>query len=230
MKILLVEDDAGIGRFASRGLASAGYEVDWLQTGADALKALAGQRYAAVILDLGLPDMDGLELCRRMRRQGGDAPVLMLTARETLTDKLDGFRAGADDYLPKPFAFEELLARLTVLARRGEALREQTVAVGSLRVDLRGRQASCGGAPLTLSNREFEVLACLAQQPGEAVTRQDFLDRVWGADADFTQNTVDVYIGYLRRHLAGCSGAPRIETVRGVGFRLAPAETDSAES
>lgn len=225
MKILLVEDDPGIGRFASRGLAAEGFEVDWLQTGAEALQALAARPYAAAILDLGLPDMDGLELCRRMRRQGADIPVLMLTARETLADRLDGFRAGADDYLPKPFAFEELLARLIVLARRGEALREQTVAVGGLRVDLRGRQASCDGQPLALSNREFEVLACMAQRPGEAVTRQEFLDRVWGADADFNQNTVDVYIGYLRRQLAGCDDAPRIETVRGVGFRLVAAES-----
>lgn len=223
MKILLVEDDPGIGRFVSRGLAAEGLEVEWLQTAAEALEALRARPYAAMILDLGLPDMDGLELCRRMRAQGIDAPVLMLTARETLTDKLDGFGAGADDYLSKPFAFEELLARLTVLARRGEMLREQAVTAGPLRLDLRGRQASCGGAPLALSNREFDVLACMAKNLGKPVTRQEFLDEVWGADADFNQNTVDVYIGYLRRQLAACRGAPRIETVRGVGFRLAVA-------
>jgi DNA-binding response OmpR family regulator len=220
MHILLVEDDPGIGRFVSRGLTAEGFAVEWLQSAAGALEALRARPFAAAILDLGLPDGDGLELCREMRTQGIDTPVLMLTARETLNDKLDGFRAGADDYLSKPFAFGELLARLNVVARRGQMLRAQTVSVGPLRLDLKARQAICGAEPLALSNREFEVLACMARQPGKAVARQEFLDQVWGADTELNQNTVDVYIGYLRRHLADCPGAPRIETVRGIGFRL----------
>jgi DNA-binding response OmpR family regulator len=144
----------------------------------------------------------------------------MLTARETLNDKLDGFRSGADDYLSKPFAFEELLARLRVLVRRGEALSEQIVIVGALRIDLRGRQAECGGVRLALTARKFDVLACMARRPGEVVSREEFLDQVWGDETQLTENTVDVYVGYLRRQLAGLPGAPRIETVRGVGFRL----------
>lgn len=221
MKVLLIEDDPGIGRFVSRGLAAESFDVEWTQSAEDGMRALRGGDFAAVILDLGLPDRDGLELCANMRARGLDAPVLMLTARETLTDRLDGFRAGADDYLAKPFAFEELLARLNVLARRGAALREQIVSAGRLRLDLKARRAACGDAPLELTEREFEVLACLARRPGQTVARQEFLDTVWGADTDLNQNTVDVYIGYVRRRLEDCPGAPRIETVRGVGFRLA---------
>jgi DNA-binding response OmpR family regulator len=223
MSVLLVEDDPGIGRVVSRGLAAEGYDVEWLQTAAHARARLKERPFTTLILDLGLPDGDGLDLCRAMRAEGVETPVLMLTAREALGDKLDGFQSGADDYLSKPFAFEELLARLNVLTRRGRSLQARNVAVGALRLDLGTRQASCAGAALALTRREFDLLAFLARRAGDIVARPEILDEVWGADAQLTENTVDVYVGYLRRHLGAAPGAsPRIDTIRGVGFRLSP--------
>ena len=227
MTVLLVEDDPGIGRVISRGLAAEGYAVDWLQTAGEARAAIRRKAFVTLILDLGLPDRDGLDVCRELRSDGIETPVLMLTARETLNDRLDGFGAGADDYLSKPFAFEELLARLNVLVRRGRTLSAQTLMRGPLRLDLKARSASCCGRVLALTNREFDVLACLARRGGEVVSRREFLDDVWGDEIQLTENTVDVYVGYLRRHLAGIRNAPRIATVRGVGFRLdSPAGND----
>lgn len=219
MNILLVEDDPGIGRFVSRGLTAEGYAVDWRRIGSGVDAALAGDSYAAAVLDLGLPDMDGLDLCRALRRDGIDVPVLMLTARASLDDRLDGFRMGADDYLPKPFAFAELLARLNVLVRRGQFGR-RLLKVGALTLDLDRRQATIGTVAATVSPREFDLLVFLAERAGDIVTRAALLDGVWGQEADRTENNVDVYIGYLRRRIAGIVGAPTIATIRGKGFRL----------
>ncbi|MBI1361861.1 MAG: response regulator [Alphaproteobacteria bacterium] len=220
MNILLVEDDPGIGRFVSRGLTAEGYAVHWLHKGQDACNTLKQTSFAAAILDLGLPDIDGTVLCSNIRRHGVETPVLMLTARDTLEDKLDGFRCGADDYLTKPFAFEELVARLKVLTRkRGEA--GEVLSYGALHVDLGARTAFVGSTPAPLSRREFDVLACLLRGGGEPVSREAILDEAWGVGAGVAENTVDVYVGYLRRHLSRFPEAPGIETVRGVGFRLA---------
>jgi len=218
MNILLVEDDPGIGRFVSRGLAAEGHAVDWLRAGRDVAASLKRDAYAAAILDLGLPDVDGLELCRALREAGVETPILMLTARDSLDDKLDGFRSGADDYLSKPFAFEELLARLNAVARRGD--RGVVLTVGSLRVDARARTAAVGGTALALPRRELDVLISLARRAGEAVSREQILDEAWGEGEDIAANTVDVYVGYLRRRLVAFDGAPTIETVRGLGFRI----------
>ena len=174
----------------------------------------------AAILDLGLPDGDGLELARVLRAGGNALPLLMLTARGALDDRLDGFAAGADDYLSKPFAFEELVARLRVLIRRGAALRRQTLACGPLSLDLIGRTATIDAAPIALSARAFAVLACLAERANETVNRATLLDEAWGRDAMVSANSLDVYVGYVRRALAAHPEAPRIETVRGRGFRL----------
>jgi DNA-binding response OmpR family regulator len=222
MNILLIEDDPGIGRFVSRGLAAEGFSVEWLRRGGEAGARLKTNTFAAAILDLGLPDVDGAELCAALRRDGVETPVLMLTARDTLQERLEGFRSGADDYLCKPFAFEELLARLNAVARRGEA-RGRVLAIGALRLDLRSREARIGDEDLGLPRQEFEVLRCLAEGQGRAVARQDILDRAWAPSAELNENTVDVYVGYLRRRLAGHAAAPVIETVRGLGFRLVPA-------
>lgn len=219
MNILLVEDDPGIGRFVSRGLEAEGFAVEWLRAGRTAPERLRSEAFSVAILDLGLPDIDGAELCSALRREGVQTPILMLTARDSLEDKLDGFRSGADDYVCKPFAFEELLARLNVLVKRG-ARRGEVLAAGALRLDLDARRASVGSEPLALSPREFDVLACLARSPEAAVSRQEMLDRVWGAAADVAPNAVDVYVGYLRRRLAGLPDAPKIQSLRGVGFRL----------
>jgi len=218
MNILLVEDDPGIGRFVSRGLSAEGHAVDWLRSGGGVAASLKTDAYAAAILDLGLPDIDGLELCKALRRDGVGTPILILTARDSLDDKLDGFRSGADDYLSKPFAFEELLARLTAVARRGG--QGVVLTVGSLRVDVRARIAAVGGTDLALPRREIDVLISLARRPGEVVSREQILDEAWGEGEDIAANTVDVYVGYLRRRLAAFDGAPSIDTVRGLGFRI----------
>jgi DNA-binding response OmpR family regulator len=220
LNILLVEDDAGIGRFIHRGLEAQGYKVEWQTLGRRARPRLASGMFDAAILDLGLPDADGAELCREARASGIDLPICMLTARAELEDKLEGFRCGADDYLTKPFSMEELLARLRVMIFRGAAQSRSRITIGELVVDLAGRSASVAGAPLTLSRREFDLLHCLARHAGQVVSRPHLLDEVWGEGAEVAENTVDVYIGYLRRHLGRCPDAPRLETVRGVGFVL----------
>ena len=219
MNILLVEDDPGIGRFVSRGLTAEGYAVNWVRAGGSVAASLKSDGYAAAILDLGLPDVDGLELCKALRRDGVETPILMLTARDSLDDKLDGFRSGADDYLSKPFAFEELLARLNAVARRGG--RGVTLTIGSLSIDVRAKTAAVAGTPLSLPRREIDVLISLARRPGEVVTREQILDEAWGESEDIAANTVDVYVGYLRRRLAAFDRAPSIDTARGLGFRIA---------
>lgn len=218
MNILLVEDDAGIGRFVSRGLAAEGFEVQWTRSGVEGRRRLESEAYAAAILDLSLPDADGLELCSAARRAGVGTPILMLTARGALEDKLDGFRSGADDYLTKPFAFDELVARLRVLSQRARPA--VTLAAGSLSLDRLSRTARVGADAVALPPREFEMLACLVEAAGGAVRREVLLERVWGPGAGVADNTLDVYAGYLRRRLAKLPAAPAVETVRRVGYRL----------
>ncbi|WP_033920170.1 response regulator transcription factor [Sphingomonas sp. 37zxx] len=219
MHLLLVEDDLGIGRFLQRGLLAEGYAVEWQQAGEPAYAALASRRYAAAILDLGLPDMDGVDLCRRARGAGIDTPICMLTARTTLEDRLAGFDSGADDYLCKPFAFAELLARLAVMLRRNAAVPARLV-VGALALDPIARQATVAGVAIDLTPREFALLHCLVDHAGSAVSRDLLIDRVWGAHAAVTENIVDVYVGYLRRRFADHPDAPALLTVRGVGFAI----------
>ncbi|WP_246524679.1 response regulator transcription factor [Sphingobium phenoxybenzoativorans] len=220
MNILLVEDDPGIGRFIHRGLMAEGYAVEWQTSGKRARPRLSSGLFHAAILDLGLPDMDGADLCRVLRLDGVDVPICMLTARASLDEKLEGFRCGADDYLTKPFSFEELLARLAVMIRRSDARSEGRLVIGSLALDVRGRTAQVEGRDLDLSRREFDVLLFLARQPGQVVTRGQILDSAWGADADVTENAVDVYVGYLRKRFADHPSAPDLATVRGIGFAL----------
>nr|WP_240950329.1 response regulator transcription factor [Novosphingobium sp. ERN07] len=220
MNILLVEDDAGIGRFIHRGLQAEGYKVEWQTLGRRARTRLASGLFDAVILDLGLPDADGAELCREARANGVDVPICMLTARAELEDKLEGFRCGADDYVTKPFSMDELLARLSVMIFRGAARNPGRITVGELVLDLPGRTVLVGGERLNFSKREFDLLHCLARQAGRVVSRSHLLDEVWGSSADVSENTVDVYVGYVRRHLVRSPVSPRLETVRGVGFLL----------
>jgi DNA-binding response OmpR family regulator len=220
MNILLVEDDVGIGRFVSRGLTARGHRVAWHREGAKVPDCIAAEPFGAVLLDLGLPDMDGLDLCRTLRGQSAGLPVLMLTARDSLGDKLDGFQAGADDYLPKPFAFEELLARLAVLERR-EALRPpEPLRFGRLAIDPLRREARWNDEPILLDGRGFSVLYRLAKAHGAIVLRDDLILAVWGADSEITDNALDVNVSALRRRLAKLDTPPIIETFRGRGFRL----------
>jgi DNA-binding response OmpR family regulator len=220
LRILLVEDDPGIGRFVHRGLTAEGYAVEWQTLGRRAQSRLASGQFHAAILDLGLPDADGADLCREARARGNDLPICMLTARAELEDRLDGFRCGADDYLTKPFSFDELLARLNVMIRRSAVQSQDRIVLDGLVVDVRGRSARVDEVSLPLSRREFDLLHCLARQAGQVVTRGQILDEVWGQDAEVTENAVDVYVGYLRKHLIRHDGAPDLSTVRGVGFLL----------
>jgi len=220
VNILLVEDDPGVGRFVSRGLVAEGFNVEWHRSGRKAVASLGTEAFGAAILDLGLPDIDGVDLCRKVRSAGICTPVLMLTARATLEDRLEGFNAGADDYLGKPFAFAELIARITVLVRRADAQRSRVLMVGCLTVDMLARLVTIETNALLLSRREFDLLAFLAARAGVAVSREAILDGVWGQETDVSENTVDVYIGYLSRKLRVFARSPHIDTVRGVGFRL----------
>lgn len=220
LNILLVEDDAGIARFIQRALKAEGYQVTWQTLAAEARPLLASGRFDAAILDLGLPDGDGRDLASEARARGIDLPICMLTARSELEDKLAGFASGADDYLTKPFAMAELVARLGVMVQRAERRAGAHLVVGDLVMDVTGRSATLAGSPLDLSRREFDLLHSLARRAGKVVSRAALLDDVWADKGDVTPNTVDVYIGYLRRHLAASRHAPRLETARGIGFVL----------
>lgn len=221
MKILLVEDDVGIGRFVSRGLTARGYDVVWEREGRQVQAMLTAGGYAAAMLDVGLPDGDGMALCRTLRDAGIRVPILMLTARGTLQDRLDGFDHGADDYLPKPFAFEELVARLGAIVRRAAYAGPPPMRFGALSLEPHARSASVEDRALALSRREFDLLQRLVAANGAVVARETLAAAVWGPDAAVSDNALDVYIGYVRRRLAEARGAPVIETLRGRGFRLA---------
>jgi len=222
MNILLVEDDPGIGRFVTRGLTAEGWNVHWLRQGETAVATAGSGEFSAIILDLMLSDTDGYTLARQIRQAGISRPILMLTARDSLEEKLEGFRAGADDYVTKPFAFEELMARLKVLARRNTAPQQEqlVVNVGELTIDLLAHEVKMVGQPVELTKREYDLLLYLARCGGRAVSRERILQNAWGATMDVTPNAVDVYVGYIRKKLQAIGPSPTIKTVRGVGFRL----------
>jgi two-component system, OmpR family, response regulator MprA len=214
--ILVVDDDGAIRRMLERTLAAEGYEVVAAADGGTALAALERAVPDLVVLDVGLPGLDGLAVSRRLRGKGLAVPVLMLTARDAIADRVAGLDAGADDYLVKPFAPEELLARVRALLRRGEAPRE-VLAFGDVVFDLEARSARRGTEEIPLSAREADLLELLLRNPRRVVTRELALERVWGSPAAASLNVVDRYVSYLRRKL----GEPElIHTVRGVGFVL----------
>lgn len=218
--LLLVEDDPAIGSVLCRALLTETYGVEWVKSAASARAALAARRFAAVLLDRGLPDGDGLALCRDARAAGLTTPIMMLTARSEVEDRLEGFASGADDHVAKPFALAELLVRLGVMLARSASAHRLEIA--ALAIDLKAQTAALAGEPLALSRREFAVLAALAAEAGQPMSRAALIDAAWGPGGDVTENAVDVYIGYLRRLLAGHAAAPEIANVRGVGFVLRP--------
>jgi len=218
MRLLVVEDDAKLATAVGRGLRHAGYAVDVVGDGDGALAHTAVWDYDGIVLDLMLPGRDGLDVCRALRARGCWAPVLVLTARGRVGDRIVGLDAGADDYLAKPFDFGELLARLRAVMRRAPAERPVAIEVGDLRVHPASRTASRDGRDVPLTTREFAVLEYLARHSGDVVTRAALLDHVWDANYEGSTNIVDQYVGSLRRKL----GAPLIHTVRGAGFRLEP--------
>jgi two-component system OmpR family response regulator len=218
VRLLVVEDDVKLAAAVGRGLRHAGYAVDVVGDGEAALQHAAVWDYDAVVLDLMLPRRDGIEVCTELRRRECWAPVLMLTARGRIDDRIRGLDAGADDYLAKPFDFGELLARLRALIRRAPAERPAVIEAGDLRVDPASHEVSRAGTPVELTAREFAVLELLARRAGEVVTRTQLLDHVWDSNYEGSTNIVDQYVGALRRKL----GPQLIHTVRGAGFRLEP--------
>lgn len=219
MKILIVEDEHPTRTFLKRGLMEEGYTADATSTAAEADEAVSVSRYDLIILDIMLPGTDGISLCRRWRERGLDCPVLLLTGRDAIKDRVAGLDAGADDYLVKPFAFEELLARLRALFRRrtGEALDRQLV-VGPLTLDHNRREIKCRGKSLDLTPKEFSILEALMQRAGQVVSRTLLWELVWETQSEPNSNVVDVNVGSLRKKLD--SDSSLIRTVRGAGYLL----------
>jgi two-component system, OmpR family, response regulator MprA len=220
VRILVVDDDLAVCRSIDRALRLEGYEVDTVASGGEALQAVASTSPDALVLDLQLPDLDGLAVCRRIRESGDDIPILMLTARHGIDDRVQGLDAGADDYLVKPFALEELLARLRALLRRRFEGEGGVVRFGELTLDLASREAHRGARPFALTRIEFDLLELFLRHPRQVLTREVLLNKVWGFDFDSGTNSLAVYVGYLRRKTEA-GGEPRcIHTVRGVGYIL----------
>jgi DNA-binding response OmpR family regulator len=219
-RILVAEDDARIASFLVRGLAAEGYDVERTHDGRSTLDAATSGEYALIILDRMLPGMDGLEVCRRLRELGHYTRVLMLTARDRLQDKVDGLKGGADDYVTKPFAVDELLARIEALLRRPDtAVPEAMLQVGDLRLDPAGGVAWRGERRLPLTPREFALLACLMENADTVVSREHLLSRVWGRN-DSGDKVVDVYVRYLRRKIDDGADRSLIHTARGFGYMI----------
>jgi two-component system OmpR family response regulator len=222
MLVLLVEDDERIVEFVRRGLDAEGYQIEVAMTGADAVRLGRQRWHALIILDLLLPDIDGREVCHRLRAAQVHVPILMLTALDTLEDKVAGLQIGADDYLTKPFAFEELLARLQALQRRrGDYSENQAVLrVGNLSVDRETREVVRGEERIELTPKEFALLECLMGRPGKVFSRTMILERVWGTTSDPLTNIVEVYIRQLRRKIDEGQAKPLIHTIRGFGYKI----------
>jgi two-component system, OmpR family, response regulator len=226
MRLLLVEDDVKLARALTRGLEREGYAIDVAGTGHDAVRQALEGGYDGVVLDVMLPGLDGFAVCRELRRSALTLPVLMLTARSDVSDRIRGLDAGADDYLVKPFDYGELLARLRALFRRGPAEeraeeRAAVLEVGDLRIEPGARRVTRNGREIALTAREMAVLELLARNAGQVVSRAELLEQVWEEEYDGSQNVVDVYVGYVRKKLEGPADGQRlIRTVRGVGFVL----------
>jgi two-component system OmpR family response regulator len=225
MRILVVEDELKMASLLRRGLVEEGHAVDLARTGGDAVWMAQAVEYDAIVLDLMLPELDGIDACRRIRESGVWAPVLMLTARDGVADRVAGLDAGADDYLPKPFSFAELLARLRALARRGAAERPAVLEVGDLRLDPATRQAWRGATEIRLSAKEFALLETFMRRPGQVLSRFQLLEHAWDYAYENRSNVVDVYVRYLRDKIDRPFGRRTLETVRGVGYRLRKADT-----
>ena len=226
MRVLVVDDDRSVRDALSRALRLEGYTVELAPSGGDALAALANEPADVVVLDVGLPGLDGLETCRLIRAKGDSVPVLMLTARSGVSDRVAGLDAGADDYLVKPFALEELFARLRAMLRRNvnhgsaDATESAALSFGDLTLNPVTRDVRRGPLELQLTRTEFSLLELLLRHPRQVLTREVIFDRVWGYDFGANSNSLEVYVGYLRRKTEANGGARLIHTVRGVGYVL----------
>jgi two-component system OmpR family response regulator len=224
MRVLVVEDDPGLAAVLARGLVESGFAVDATGQGADAIWLATENEYDVIVLDLGLPDIDGMTVLSRLRSAGRWAPILVLTARDGLAARVSGLDGGADDYLLKPFAFPELLARMRALARRGRRERPCILSVGDLTLDPATRDVRRDGREIALTATEFALLECLMRSPGQVLSRTQIIDRVWDMTFDRDSNVVDVYVGYLRNKVDRPFGRQTIRTVRGAGYRLESAD------
>ena len=220
MRVLVVEDELRMASLIRRGLASEGLAADVASKGEDALWMAEAHDYDAIVLDVMLPGLNGFETCRRLRESGVWAPVLMLTARDAVEDRVAGLDNGADDYLVKPFAFAELLARLRALARRGDRERPSVLSVGDLTLDPATREVRRGRAEIALAAKEFALLEIFMRRPGEVLSRLNLLEHAWDFAYDARSNVVDVHVRRLRQKIDEPFGRCSLETVRGAGYRL----------
>jgi two-component system copper resistance phosphate regulon response regulator CusR len=222
MRILVVEDDPDMSRFIARGLGEQSYAVDVAATGEAALEAATAAPYDAIILDANIPPPDGFEVCRQLRAQSIDSTILMLTARDSLADRVEGLDSGADDYLVKPFEFAELLARLRALLRRRGTRQYPVVEVGDLRLDTRSHRVTRGGTELQLTTKEYALLEYLSINSGRVMGREEIAEHVWNEQFDPFSNLIEVYIGRLRRIVDRDRDVKLIHTIRGSGYILEP--------
>jgi two-component system OmpR family response regulator len=219
-RILVVDDDREMGALVADGLRADGYDVTVVENGVDALIAVANEQFSAAAIDVMLPEMSGFEVCRHLRRQGSTLPVLLLTARDAVEDRVLGLDSGADDYLTKPFAFAELSARLRALVRRDAVRPRPSLRIGALDLDAAAVRASTGGTTIPLSTKEFALIWLLASHVGETLTRPEILTEVWGTTRHIDPTIVDQYLRYLRKKLEPVDAGIRFVTVRGRGYRL----------
>ena len=220
--ILVAEDEPRIASFIAKGLRSAGWSPTVVDDGQSAYDYAMSGDFDLLVLDIGLPRMDGFAVLRRLRESGSDLPVIILTARDSVTDTVAGLEGGADDYMAKPFRFEELVARIRLRLREDRSPEAMVLRAGELSLDLRTRRLSVDGREIDLSAREFALAETFLRNPGQVLTREQLLSRVWGYDFDPGSNVVDVYVGYLRRKL----GSGHLTTVRGMGYRLEEGVSD----
>jgi DNA-binding response OmpR family regulator len=221
MRVLLVEDNAELSLMLTKALKSSGFAADSMGTAEEATEALSGTRYAAVILDLGLPDGDGLAVLQDLRRRKDSTPVIVLTARATVGDRVKGLRSGADDYLVKPFDFEELLARLRALLRRPRTILGNVLQLANVQLDTESRQVSVNGTNQTMSTREVDILELLIRRSGLVMSKKLLEDQIFGHLGGIQSNAIEVYVHRVRRQLASAGARVAIHTVRGVGYLLA---------
>lgn len=219
-RILIVEDEARVASFVEQGLTEEGFAVTWLTRGEEAVRRVRSETFDLLVLDRRLPDITGIEVCREIRLVDPRLPILMLTALDAVEDRVAGLKAGADDYLPKPFAFEELLARIYALLRRRDGQGHDVLRAGSVTLDRASRTCIAQGRSIDLTQKEFDLLAYFLARPNQALHRDDIHRDVWGNDFDRGTNLIDVYVGYLRRKLRSADVDSTIDTVRGVGYRF----------
>ena len=220
MRVLIVEDEVKMAALIRRGMRGEGIAADVAINGEDALWMAEATSYDAIVLDLMLPGIDGFEVCRRLRAAGVWAPILLLTARDAVSDRVEGLDGGADDYMTKPFSFAELLARLRALVRRGSVERPVELQVGDLRLDPATKRVSRGDSEIELSAKEFAILETFMRRPGQVLSRYALLEQAWDYDYENRSNVVDSYVRFLRRKIDKPFGTDSIETVRGSGYRL----------